>query len=246
MTSVILCEGKTDAVLISYYLIKVNNWQFKAKPQIKVPISENSNQSASWYTLANNDLLIWGVGGKNNFNNAIRDILEINKLSENAFENIIIVTDRDASEADSDIADSLKNEFCKVNENDSFSLHNREWTSFNYTNSFQTKCTMNTSCLIIPFEKSGALETFLLDSLREDIEKREIIDSCIKFVNGIDSTKYVNTDRLKLKSQLGVTFAIFSPEKVFTQLDLMLKQIPWEQYKTIQFGFSLFDSLIEN
>lgn len=29
MKSIILCEGKTDAILISYYLEKTQNWKFK-------------------------------------------------------------------------------------------------------------------------------------------------------------------------------------------------------------------------
>ena len=33
MNSVILCEGGTDAVLLSYYLNKVSGWEFCKKAQ---------------------------------------------------------------------------------------------------------------------------------------------------------------------------------------------------------------------
>lgn len=246
MNSVILCEGKTDAILISYYLLKVHGWKFnkRHKSFIKVPISEENNESADWYSLSDDNLLIWGVGGKDNFNNGIKELLQINILNDRPFENIIIVTDRDKVQEDSDITDVLKNEFLEIDS--SFNLFNREWTSLNYTNSFGIKLKANTSCLIIPFDQSGALETFLLNCLSEDEDKKDIINLCQEFVSNMNSNKYVYNDRLKLKAQLGVTFAILSPEKVFTTLDSILKQVPWENYKTLQYGFSLFDALNQN
>ena len=33
MNSIILCEGRTDAILLSYYLCKVYGWCYSNKPQ---------------------------------------------------------------------------------------------------------------------------------------------------------------------------------------------------------------------
>ena len=65
MNKVILCEGQTDAILLSYYLAKVSGWRFCKKPPKNVDIKEDTfDQSINWYEKGNDHLLICGVGGK--------------------------------------------------------------------------------------------------------------------------------------------------------------------------------------
>ena len=43
MKSILLCEGKSDAILVSYYLNKVKGWEFygkKDKRKVTIPIRE--------------------------------------------------------------------------------------------------------------------------------------------------------------------------------------------------------------
>ena len=68
MNSLILCEGATDAILLSYYLKKVSGWTYTAKAPDGLNIrSTRGNESVNWYKRGNDYLLICGVGGKDNF-----------------------------------------------------------------------------------------------------------------------------------------------------------------------------------
>ena len=51
MRALILCEGKTDAILISYLLCKVSGWKpAKADKKMSISVSEKNNESAYWYS----------------------------------------------------------------------------------------------------------------------------------------------------------------------------------------------------
>lgn len=70
MNKVILCEGETDAILLSYYLGKVAGWKYNRKGPENLNIqADTSNQSVNWYKNNENFLLICAVGGKDNFKN---------------------------------------------------------------------------------------------------------------------------------------------------------------------------------
>lgn len=70
MNKVILCEGETDAILLSYYLGKVAGWKYSRKGPENLNIqADTSNQSVNWYKNNENFLLICAVGGKDNFKN---------------------------------------------------------------------------------------------------------------------------------------------------------------------------------
>ena len=42
MNKIILCEGQTDAILLSYYLGKVSGWEFCRKPPKNIAIKEDT------------------------------------------------------------------------------------------------------------------------------------------------------------------------------------------------------------
>ena len=50
MNKIILCEGETDAILLSYYLGKVAGWKFCKKPPAYIAIKPDAfEQSVNWY-----------------------------------------------------------------------------------------------------------------------------------------------------------------------------------------------------
>lgn len=65
MNKLILCEGATDAILLSYYLGKMAGWRFCRKPPKNLMIKENGiEESVNWYEKGDDRLLICGTGGK--------------------------------------------------------------------------------------------------------------------------------------------------------------------------------------
>lgn len=98
MNSLILCEGATDAILLSYYLKKVSGWTYTAKAPDGLNIrSTRGNESVNWYKRGNDYLLICGVGGKDNFTGFFHQSLENPIIHAGAFEIIAVITDRDIS-----------------------------------------------------------------------------------------------------------------------------------------------------
>lgn len=97
----------------------------------------------------------------------------------------------------------------------------------------------------IPKPKQGALESTLLDSLSENVYDKNIVNKCQKFISGIrsETTKYISSDRLALKAHLSSVFAVMSPEKVFSTLDVVIKNTPWEKSETLKECFQILGEL---
>lgn len=247
MKSLILCEGKTDAILISYLLCKQWGWSWispknKRFKNYQIDVSEINNESAEWYIKDNNELLICGVGGNANFSNFFEDkisSIQVNYNEEDIFKNIICVIDKDNLE----VVD-IERKFCS-----SFSIisimKNNSWEKNTYKlNGFENDVSINALLLIIPNESEGALETILLDSIAENSYDKVIVDDVEDFVNLNRNkySKYLYNNRLLMKSKLGAVFAIMSPQKVFTFIDEIIRSVDWEKSTLL---LNLFEKLGE-
>lgn len=52
MNKLILCEGATDAILLSYYLERTAGWKFVRQPPQGVSIrATEQNEEVTWYTI---------------------------------------------------------------------------------------------------------------------------------------------------------------------------------------------------
>jgi len=230
MISLILCEGKTDAIFLSYYLEQVCSWTHKF-PKENIPkeftIKPNTKkgESAEWYRKADDFLLICGVGGKDNFGSFIKSKIVPAMTDGNVFSKIAIVTDRDDRE-ESSICQSFQSMLNPIVS----SVTDNVWTNNQYANSFGQEKVVDFLLLIIPSDKEGALETTLMDAIAETEYDRVIVDSAKGYVESIapNATKYIGKNRLKLKACLGVIWSIQSPEKIFSFIDEQIRSVKWE------------------
>lgn len=214
MKSILLCEGKTDAIILSYYLGTVKGWNYHRnnKKKVNIPIRNKDTEEVNWYKLKDDLLAIWSVGGKDNFEN---DEYILNDLDK-----------------------SFSDKGCFLN------LKNNEWIDGIYKNEFDDEINVKCLTLIIPFDKKGALETFLLDAISElGDEEKVLINRCKTFIDEFDLIKYLNTERLRVKGELSTTLAVMYPDKVFTTIDNMLRNISWEKYKTVQESFKKLEEI---
>lgn len=241
MKSVIMCEGKTDAILLSYYLGKVYGWKFINQPPKGCEIKDDvPEESLSWYKNNSDYLLICAVGGNTNFGTFYHKKLEQPIKCSNIFQNIIIITDHDdltIEEIERNINNLLGEELnC---------LKNDTWVTTTYYDSFSQEKSICVLLKIIPTQYEGALETIMLDAISEDPYDKNIVDQCKKFVNDIRpvADKYIGKNRSALKAQLGVTWAIQSPEKVFTRIDEQIRSVPWERSDILKECFEKLSQL---
>lgn len=244
MNSIILCEGKTDAILTSYYLDRVCGWEFLGgKKPIDIKVRNVQSEELNWYKLNDKKLCIWGVGGVSNFEYAINYIMDLNKVAneEQVFNKIIIIIDRDDEENNQNIINIYNNIF--KNNNVNINLELNRYKESIYENDIEDEVNIEVGMIVLPLETKGAIETFLLEAIREQKDEKYIVDKSREFVATIENSKYLKKRRDKVKAELGVTFALISPDKVFTPLHLLLSQIKWEKYSVYNEALEILKNL---
>lgn len=241
MNRLILCEGKSDAILLSYYLGKVCGWQFTKKIPKDLAIKASSPEdSVCWYERGTDRLLICAVGGKDNFGKYFTKELLHPFIHTNAFSKIAIVIDRDDREI-GEIETSLRKEFAPYLSD----LSNNSWNRCDYTDSFGIPNSVETLLVVIPADQQGALETVLLSAISENPYDRNIVEKCKEFVKAIrpEASRYISSNRLQVKANLSVTWAVQSPQKVFDFLDEQIQSVRWEKSETLRACFHKLEEI---
>lgn len=231
MNTLILCEGKTDAILLSYYLEKTCRWTHRNAPKsLDIKADEIKGESAYWYHKEDESLLICGVGGKDNFGSFFKEKILPAMVDTSAFSKIAVVTDRDDQEEQS-ILDS----FCASLHPVITNITSDDWVTNIYENSFKQNASVDFLLVVIPADKEGALETLLLEAISEKEYDKAIVKRSIAYVDEIQpvATEYLHKKRLKLKACLGVTWAIQYPEKIFSFINEQIRSVKWEESQVL-------------
>ncbi len=250
MKSLILCEGKTDAILISYLMCKKWKWKPINKEERKrlknydIIASEKANESVEWYVKGDDELLICGVGGNGNFKSFFLDKIDPIQKSykpEDVFRKIIVVTDHDYNSID-DLEKKFSNNFKDV----ITKMKNNTWlNNYYHLDGFNTEVEVKSFLLIIPSSEEGALENVLLNSISENEQDKIIVNKASKFVDEIklEAIKFLPNQSMIMKAKLGVVFAILSPQKVFSFIDEILKSVEWEKSDSLMELFKEFANI---
>lgn len=242
MMRIILCEGETDAILIGYYLCNTVGWEFNKKPkQFKLQFSPQDNKCFLPYRKGREELFICAVGGKDNFKNFFEtylyDAIWHSHNAETEF-SISIVTDRDNLSVE-EVEDSIREQFSLIKR-----LKNNSWEKTEFENTLGEYSIINSLLITIPKDKEGALENLLMDALSENTYDATLVEACKQFVVDADDkiNKYVSSDRLKIKAQLGVVLSVMNPDRAFNLFVEYINSVPWE---TSQILRECFGKLLE-
>ena len=139
MNKIILCEGETDAILLSYYLSRVAGWNYCKKSPDGIAIkSDNFDQSVNWYKNGDDRLLICSVGGKDNFVEFFRSKVMRPVVDAGAFSRIALVLDRDNKEIQA-IEAHASSVFKPV----VTAMKNNEWVKNTYNSGSKYSSTIN-------------------------------------------------------------------------------------------------------
>ena len=238
MNKLILCEGKIDAVFLGCYFGKVD-WKKCQKAPSGLEIKPDvDNQSTTWYKKGNDFLLICAVGGKENFKNFFENKIKKPLLYSNApFERIAIVRDRD-DEQTHDIETKINKALQTV----SATVHNRQWSVCRYRNEYGEKKSLKILLLVIPPQRSGSLESLLLEAIAENTETEKIVDNAKAFTRQMQGANCI-PENLKDKACLRVVWAIKYPDQSSTSFVEQIQKIPWKNYEAIQKCFSLLSEI---
>ena len=237
MNKLILCEGKTDAILLSYYLIHKCGWQYSNKSPKGLGIKEDkeSGESVSWYQKDGDYLLICAVGSKNRFKQFFDEKIRPPLETSGAFSRIALIIDRDEEQVE-EVEASIRRDLPFV----AAKAKNDQWVQHSYLDSYKEEKYVDFLLLAVPHKQQGAMETLLLDAISEDEYDGNIAEKSRLFVDNIapEAKRYIGKRRLILKAYLGVTWAIQSPQKVFDFIDEQLRMVKWEKSKVLEQCFA--------
>ena len=263
MKSVIICEGKSDSIFLSYYLSSLYNWKSVDCKDGKEWLRRNDNKqrlntfvdfsdkpACYWYYRDDDNILgIYPVKSNSNIDKGIDQIFNINLISNStAIDKMVILTDRDDENVEKRIYSLLSTKLHERNVTISGNIRNNEWIRTFYNKNGETK-EFDILLLIIPFETTGTIENFLLDCLsKRNSGEQNLVDLCDNFIevalkeDYIKST-YLSTRGIIPKAKFSAYFSITSPNRTFDAGDKILKSIPWEEYTHTQQTFQLLSQL---
>ena len=241
--NLILCEGETDRDLLGYYLIRVSGWQWK---RLKEP--PFSEQCIGWYQRGSDDIMgIWPVGG-DDFTAAIMKVMKRENM-EHSVGKLVIVTDHDDEDAEKSRLEKIRGAILKNLQNAYFGEENTsDWLKIVFNNSFG-QFSMDFCYVLVPYNEMGALETFMLNALSEKDEgRKDVIVRAKKFVEDLSSDSrigenYLKARRDRIKAGLGVSVAIFSPDRVFTTMNELIESVSWENFDASHQQFQILKEI---
>ena len=231
MNKLILCEGSTDAILLSYYLGRTCGWEYCHSPKgLNISVDEDRGEAAYWYSRGSDHLLICAVGSKDSFQWFFENRIRSPLFDADAFTQIALMLDRDQEEI-SEIEEKIRGWLPSV----AAKAKNNDWVVQEYRNGYQQTKTLDFLLLVIPLDQQGALETLLLEAISEDEYDKNIVNKSRAYVDDIaqEASRYIGKRRLVLKAYLGVTWAIQSPQKVFKFIDEQLRSVRWEDSEVL-------------
>ena len=239
--ALIICEGNTDQILIGSYIENISDWSF----ELNIKDNPFRYESINWYSNRNGENLgIW-ENGSDDFTATIRTISNREK-SEHALENILIVTDNDAdkeiNERSSSIFNTFINELGASSENGAFRPN--AWDVLHYDSGFG-KAACKIGLLLIPLDQQGALETFMLNALSENLpDNKETIGQVETFISDFKSEVYLRKRRERIKAKFGTSMAIFAPDKSLKSMKEIINSVNWEKFDTTKKQFKMVEEII--
>lgn len=248
--SMIICEGESDQIILSYYFEKQFGYRFDRKKG-ELPNILNENPKAEFVRLYRrsedgDEIVIWAIGGHSLFDDAVNAILEINQSSfDICYSSIVVITDNDTRRETEQLWTKL-NERLKIFGMGALFLTS-QWGKGTQKVAMTDKLLpIKALGLSLPPDEDGALETFLLDALAEQGNNGYLAEKSKAFVGELVAhpekiKPYLSKRGLRVKAPLAVFLAIASPGRVFEPLKPMLEAVSWEKYKTVQEGFRLLD-----
>jgi len=248
MKRIILCEGKTDAILISYFLNKRFGWEYiKEKEKLEklkklpgLPVVR-ANEKRNWYRhpeKPDQELAIWGVGGIDQLPIKLGQVIErtrIEGIPDNRFESIVLFFDRNSRSKDE--CENLFKEWIVGGGIElSGDLQIGQWVNASITLNKTPKedYQLHVLSIALPPDSEGNLEVFLMNSLKEQsCHDRQLVDEADKFISCLPDEPYLSKKRLRPKACLGSILSVMSPDWVFSEQDKRLRRVQWERIESL-------------
>lgn len=250
MKRIIVCEGKTDAILVGYFLIKVYGWFYSKKTFVNLPY-DKQNEVLNWYThpqKGDSELAVWGAGGIDRVGEKVASVVErtrAERLPQNRFDRVVVLIDRDnrsVEECVRLITDWLRGAGMAF----AGDITIGEWitTETELRKTPPEPHELRALPIVLPPMGPGCLEIFLAEALRSRGDPdRPIVDECRRLVEGVPDDPYLVRRRFRPKAAIGAVLSIMSPDWVFGDLDEKLTAVAWEQIEAAHGAYARLGDL---
>nr|WP_287493252.1 DUF3226 domain-containing protein [Sellimonas sp.] len=157
----------------------------------------------------------------------------------------MILTDRDEVDTEAEFCTKIRDMMSERHVQTQQEIKNNEWIHCHMQNGQKKEITVDILLLVIPFEETGAMETFLLKAIAEnDPYDAQLICQSNQFVESVDPKKrYLNKRRYITKAKFDVFFSVRTAAEQFVERQNILRSVPWEKYQKIQECFKKFADL---
>lgn len=244
MITYILCEGRTDSHLVGFYLESVKNYSYNSKPKLTIENEENKN-IINLKNEKEDQITILSTGGKTKIKNNLKEIIERNHFErdeEKIIRNVIVIIDRD-SDNDSELINYIDNRIKNIN----------KWNKIKIENQLFGEININIFPLSIPLEEPGALEKFVINSLKKSNSENDkmVINKLDELIDKLKNVDYLqknnnsndtSNERYREKAKLGCYLSIYSPDWSLDEITKKIKQIEWTKLKNIN---SIYEEIIQ-
>ena len=252
MRAIILCEGFDDILILGYYLYKTQRWHYHQdaifSELYKFPKVDKKRQSIEVYERGNDRIGIWAVGGKDSFRPAYKFIDKMNNLHpEQGIDKVFIVMDRDNNEIET-VLQSVKDQINECGLKVEVLL-NHEKSRYFYEIEDESYC-LEIVPVIVPFDRTGALETVLIQGIEETgDEEHFIVSAANQYIDDVISSarlhKYLQHERFILKARLSAVISITNPDRSTRLFDQMLMSWDWEKTENVRRHFEIISRYLE-
>ncbi len=240
MTELMLVEGASDVLLISYYLQNVYGWKHEDSNNLRLtPLDEHEHIES----LSKNgkQLVLCGVGGNGKFAYFVEQHRINQMIVEKDISSLVVVTDRDETSIPG-IARRVKNAL------EDLDIKAGEWETNRITDSFGQMKDINTYLLIIPTNEKGALERVIINALNDIPEEIALIQEVERF---IESLKVALVPELKQtnnanKATVGTFFCVRNPKDAMRKFGVVVSKIDWSKSMSLNQLFLPFEYLGED
>lgn len=256
MKRIILCEGKTDAILISYFLERRFNWLYLSAHPAKWPVANRQNEELNWYQHSqraklNQELAIWGVGSISQIPVKLKKVVDFSRRNpkpEDRFEYVVLFFDHD--DPTEVCLNTVRNWVTEADLVLAGELQLGKWVSAEVdlmSPKPSSKHELRLLTIVLPPNGLGALETFLIDCWQQLSEAdNQLAQSAKAFIADLPKLPrqtYLNHRRLVDKACLGAILSVFSPDGLFQKMDPKLKSVPWEQIEDVLAVYGKLEAL---
>lgn len=241
MKRIILCEGKTDAILISYFLIKRFGWTYIKEEVVELPV-DRDNEVLNWYRhlrKPDQELAVWGAGGIEQLPIKLAHVIDRTRNERtptNRFERLVLLFDRNDRSEDQ-CRDLVKKWTTKDNELEiTGELQLGQWVDarIELRKIPEEYHELRMLSIALPPDGKGNLEVFLTNSIRDQsTHDRFLVDKAEKFIGCLPDKPYLSKRRYRPKACLGSILSVMSPDWVFSTLHDRLTRVQWEEIESV-------------